>query len=980
MTLSADHDLPYYEQYSPGTGALPPRAAFRSSAPRLDLGGRWRFRLSPTVATAEEHDRRAHFAADGHDDADWAEITVPGHWPLQGHGAPAYTNHRYPFPVDPPRVPDENPTGDHRLVFDLPADWPSDGGAVLRFEGVESCCRVWLNGQELGVSRGSRLPVEFDAAPLLRRSGNVLAVRVHQWSSGSYLEDQDMWWLPGVFREVTLQHRPDGGVRDLFVHAGWDHRTGLGTLRVDADPGALLSIPELGIADLPAGRSVTAAVDPWTAETPRLYDAVLAAPGERVALRIGFRTVAVVDGVLTVNGRRILLRGVNRHEWHPDHGRALPFEAMRQDLLLMKRHNINAVRTSHYPPHPAFLDLCDELGLWVVDECDLETHGFVETGWRGNPVDDPRWTPALLDRAARMVERDKNHPAVIMWSLGNECGTGRGLGAMADWIRARDPGRPIHYEGDRSCRDTDVYSRMYASHQEVQAIGGRTEEPLDDPELDARRRTLPFVLCEYAHAMGNGPGGLSEYQDLFTAHDRCQGGFVWEWIDHGIRQRGADGREWFAYGGDFGEELHDGNFVCDGLLLPDRTPSPGLTEFKAVVQPVGLAGDAGGVRITNGHDFADLGRLAFRWVHQVDGETTGEGLLPVPVLMPGESAELKLPEPPADRVREGEAWWTVSAVLAEGTAWADAGHEVAWAQFPAAPAPTRPALRPTAVPHREPAVLRLGPGSFDPVTGLLRTLGGLTVLGPRLDVWRAPTDNDEMTLARPQDRLAGQWRRLGLHRMRHRTDAVRVEDGELLVRTRVAPAATDAGLRTVYRWSSDGVRLRLLVEVEPEGEWPVPLPRVGVRLAVPAALGRVRWFGGGPGEAYPDSRRAARIGSWESTVDALQTPYVMPQENGSRTGVRKASLYDGAGGGLRIEGEPEFALTARRWTTEQLAAARHTADLEPDPEWIHLNLDHAHHGLGSASCGPGVLPAHRLTVAPFRFAVTFSALGPVEQP
>ncbi|AXI76720.1 glycoside hydrolase family 2 TIM barrel-domain containing protein [Peterkaempfera bronchialis] len=982
--------LPYYEQRSPGSGALPPRAAFASSAPRLDLGGRWRFRLSPTVAAAEAHDGQAHFAADGYDDTGWADLTVPGHWPLQGHGSPAYTNHRYPFPVDPPRVPTENPTGDHRLVFDLPADWPDSdsGGAVLRLEGVDSCCRVWLGGTELGVSRGSRLPVEFDAGPLLRRTRNVLAVRVHQWSSGSYLEDQDMWWLPGIFRDVTLLHRPAGGVRDLSVHAGYDHRTGLGTLRVDADPGGRVTVPELGVADLPAGQATTVPVQPWTAETPRLYAGTLATGAERVELRIGFRTVAVADGLLTVNGRRILLRGVNRHEWHPDHGRAVPYATMRDDLLLMKRHNVNAVRTSHYPPHPAFLDLCDELGLWVVDECDLETHGFADTGWRGNPVDDPRWTPALLDRAARMVERDKNHPSVILWSLGNECGTGRGLGEAADHIRARDPGRPIHYEGDPSCRHTDVYSRMYASPEEVRRIGERTEEPLDDPRLDARRRALPFVLCEYAHAMGNGPGGLADYQRLFETYERCQGGFVWEWIDHGIRQRTPDGREFFAYGGDFGEELHDGNFVCDGLLLPDRTPSPGLAEFKAVVQPVRFGGDAGGVRITNGHDFADLGLLAFRWSYQVAGETVAEGPLAVPPLAPGGSAEVKLGPPPPGALRkapEGEAWWTVSAVLAADTAWAEAGHEVAWAQFAASPAPARPPLRPTATPRRDGAALRLGPGTFDAADGLLTALGGLPVQGPRLDVWRAPTDNDAMVLARPEDRLAERWHRLGLHRMRHRIDEVRLVETGLLVRTRVAPAAADLGLRTAYGWTSDGVRLRLAVEVEPEGDWPVPLPRLGVRLAVPAALGRVRWFGGGPGEAYPDSSRASRIGRWESTVDGLQTPYVRPQENGSRAGVRYALLTGEAGGGLRnsgglrIEGEPEFALTARRWTTEQLAAARHTTDLLPDPDWIHLTLDHAQHGLGSASCGPGVLPAYRLQAAPTRFSLVFGVL-PGRQP
>jgi beta-galactosidase len=286
-------------------------------------------------------------------------------------------------------------------------------------------------------------------------------------------------------------------------------------------------VPELGV-DVATGEAVTVPVEPWTAETPRLYDGELVTPGERIPLRIGFRTVDVEDGVVQVNGRRVLFRGVNRHEFHPETGRAVDAETMRRDLVLMKRHHINAVRTSHYPPHPAFLDLCDELGLWVIDECDLETHGFVDLKWRNNPVDDERWTPALLDRAARMVERDKNHASVIIWSLGNECGTGAGLSAMAGWIRDRDPSRPLHYEGDASCADTDVYSRMYADHAEVERIGRHEDE---GPEA---RRELPFILCEYAHAMGNGPGGLSEYQRLFETYDRLQGGFVWEWIDHGL--------------------------------------------------------------------------------------------------------------------------------------------------------------------------------------------------------------------------------------------------------------------------------------------------------------------------------------------------------------------------------------------------------------------------------------------------------------
>jgi beta-galactosidase len=974
--------LPYYEDVSPGTGAIAPRAwTAVSDARRVNLGGAWRFRLSPTAEAEDES-----FARPGFDASRWDVLAVPCHWPLQGYGSPAYTNVRYPFPLDPPHVPTENPTGDHLRLFDLPDDWPG-GAAVLRFDGVDSCARVWLNGEELGTFKGSRLPVEYEVGEVLRPRGNVLAVRVHQWSSGSYLEDQDMWWLPGIFRDVTLVERPEGGVTDFFVHCAYDHTAGTGTLLVDCEPAGMVSVPELGL-DIPTGRQITVpGVEPWSAEAPRLYDAELATEGERIPLRIGFRTVAVEDGVFKVNGRRILFRGVNRHEFDPDHGRVADPETMRHDLLLMKQHNINAVRTSHYPPHPAFLDLCDELGMWVIDECDLETHGFAEVGWRRNPVDDDRWTPALLDRAARMVERDKNHPSVIMWSLGNECGTGRGLTAMASFIRDRDPDRPIHYEGDQSCADTDVYSRMYADHAESELIGRREEPALPDAALDDRRRAMPFILCEYAHAMGNGPGGLSEYQRIFDTYERCQGGFVWEWIDHGLRRRNPDGTAYFAYGGDFGEELHDGNFVCDGLVFPDRAPSPGLTEYKKVIEPVRIEGDAaqGTVTITNLHDFTGLAHLAFRWSYEVAGEAAGSGRLEVPDLAPGASAVLELPEPPQapQAGPADEAWWTVRALLAEDTAWAPSRHEVAWAQFPAVPPmrtdeqtrPSRRAPQPRGPRLAEGGLIILGPGVFDAASGVLRCLGGIVTRPFALDVWRAPTDNDRGAPWHPEGRLDHQWRELGLDRTRHRVERVTVGEDALTVVTRVAPAATDLALRTVYTWTATDDRLGVDIRVEPEGDWHLPLPRLGVRLGLCAALTCVQWYGGGPGEAYPDTRAASRIGLWASTVDDLQTPYVRPQENGARADVRWAELRRPNGSGLRIDGAPPFWFTARPWSTQALDAAEHTHELErSNVVWLHL--DHALHGIGSRSCGPDVLPAHRLAAAPAAFSFAFTALPP----
>ncbi|MEU6574287.1 glycoside hydrolase family 2 TIM barrel-domain containing protein [Streptomyces sp. NPDC046805] len=947
----------YVEDFSPGSGLLPPRAWYASSdAKSLSLSGLWNFRLS---ATADAEDDA--FAEPGYDAGGWAEVSVPGHWVLQGagrFGSPAYTNHLYPFPVDPPRVPTENPTGDHLRLFDLPEDWPgpAEGGdAVLRFDGVESCARVWLNGTPLGEFKGSRLPHEFAVGHLLRPGGNVLAVRVHQWSSGSYLEDQDQWWLPGIFRDVTLLHRPAGAVGDFFVHAGYDHVTGEGTLRVVSDVAGRVTVPELGV-DVATGEPLTVPVEPWTAETPRLYDACLATEGERVPLRIGFRTVELADGLIKVNGKPVLFKGVNRHEWHPERGRALDLETMREDVLLMKRHNVNAVRTSHYPPHPAFLSLCDELGLWVIDECDLETHGFGQQSWRDNPVDDARWTPALLDRAARMVERDKNHPSVVLWSLGNEAGTGRGLTAMAEWIHGRDPSRLVHYEGDVNCRDTDVYSRMYADHAETKLIG----RGLDGGPR--KRRELPFLLCEYGHAMGNGPGGIADYQRLFTSYDRLQGGFIWEWIDHGIK----DERYGFAYGGDFGEELHDGNFVCDGLLFPDRRPSPGLAEYKKVIEPIRIEGDGaeGTVRITNGHDFAGLSALAFEWSYQVEGETVGTGPLPVPELAPGETADVKLPEPPA--AGSGEVHWTVRALLAADTAWGPKGHEVAWGQIPVS-VRELPSVAATEEPLPGARLITLGPGAFDACTGALRAIGGVEVTGLRLDVWRATTDNDDGATWRRDSRSGPLWRELGLHRMRHRLDGVRVSGDALTVRTRVAPAARALGLAAVYRWTSDGTHLRLTVSVAPEGDWTVPLPRLGIRFGLTGS-DRVSWFGGGPGEAYPDTKSAALLARWDASVDELQTPYVRPQENGARADVRWAEI-----GGLRIEGDPEFWFTARRWSTEQLDAATHRTDLTPgDTVWV--NLDHGQHGIGSQSCGPGPLPQYHLRAEPAEFSFVFSEL------
>ncbi|GAA3147538.1 beta-galactosidase [Kribbella aluminosa] len=945
----------YFEDLTPSTGAREPRAWLRSSRPRISLNGRWDFKLWDSVPSGEP------VVGEG-----WGPIEVPGHWVLQGYDRPRYTNTAFPFPIDPPYTPSVNPTGDHVRWFDLPADWPIDG-AILRFEGVDSAFKVWVNGGEVGTAKGSRLPSEFEVGSLLRPGRNLLAVRVHQWSSGSYLEDQDMWWLPGIFRDVTLLARPL--IDDVFVHASYDHVTGGGTLTVETEPGAVVRVPELGVVTEPGVPVELAAVEPWSAEVPRLYDATVEVPGETVELRIGFRTVAMVHGVFTANGRPLFFRGVNRHEHDERRGRALSVDAMRRDLVLMKQHNLNAVRTAHYPPHPAFLDLCDELGLWVIDECDIETHGFIYTDWRGNPADDPDWAPMMLDRMRRMVERDKNHPSVVIWSLANESDRGGNFGELAAWTRSRDPGRAVFYERDRTYEFSDFYSLMYPPLEDLEAIGTRTEDvTTEDSALEARRRALPFILAEYAHAMGNGPGGLADYQRVLERYPRLQGGFVWEWIDHGLLLPGATDH---VYGGDFGERLHGTNFCIDGLLFPDRTPSPGLTEYKKVLEPVRITGL---LTIENHRTFTSTDDLEFLWSVTADGVEVDSGRLEVPEIAPGASACL---EPPTTISSEVERVLTVRAVLAKDTAWANAGHEVAWSQFVLEQAVAVSTGSGLPVVDRG-EVLRLGGGEFDRTTGRLTRLYGQEVDGPQLDLWRAPTDNDNGQGGR--NGVTQEWRAAGLDRLLHRVDGVDVLDDGLVVRTRVAPEGLGVGVRTTYRWTASDDGLRLTVDVQPEGEWAGTAvtprcgswPRVGVRLELPKALENVQWYGGGPGEAYADSRDASRIGRYERTVDDLQTPYVVPQENGARMDVRWASLTDAAGNGFRVTGSPHFQLTARRWTTEDLEQARHRSDLTPRAH-IYLTLDLAQNGLGSASCGPPTRIG--LEVAPYTFTLTFRPAG-----
>lgn len=1012
----------YITHPGPGSGnRLPARSWLRSDAPTLPLNGLWRFRLLPGApgtpggrGVLPAGEQVEGVGDEGLDDSGWDEIPVPSHWVLEGegrYGRPIYTNVQFPFPTDAPHVPDGNPTGDYRRTFTIPVDWATAERIVLRFDGVESRYKVWVNGTVIGVGTGSRLAQEFDVTEAVRPGENVLAVRVHQWSASSYVEDQDQWWMPGIFRDVTLQARPQGGIDDVWLRTPFEGTGDSGSGVIDAEIAAApaaypvrLRVPELDVDvtwESPADVApvAIAAVEPWSAEVPRLYAATISSQGETVALKIGFRTVEIKGDQFLVNGRRVVFHGVNRHETHPDRGRVFDEDFARADLAMMKQFNVNAIRTSHYPPHPRLLDLADEMGFWVILECDLETHGFERHGWAGNPSDDPAWREALVDRMERTVERDKNHPSIVMWSLGNEAGTGANLAAMSAWTHARDSSRPVHYEGDYTGAYTDVYSRMYSSIPETEAIGRNDSGSLllgCSAAESARQRSKPFLLCEYVHAMGNGPGAIDQYEDLVDRYPRLHGGFVWEWRDHGIRTTTADGTEFFAYGGDFGEVVHDGNFVMDGMVLSDSTPSPGLFEYKQIVAPLRLGFEVAGtdgvrhpmLTVANLRHSADASDVVLRWRTETDGEPTASGTFDVVTatggqLAAGDSTVMELPEPALralTKVGAGEQWLTVEVVLRKDTAWAPAGHVISTAQLDlTAPATRRPvtAPRPLSSAGRgetgTAGALSLGPAQFE--DGRLVALGGLPVSGPRLELWRAPTDNDQGSgfgsydaadpwlnngngVPAPSNQSV--WLKAGLDRLTARVQKVVQADDGVFVTTRYAAADNAHSVSVDEQWQVSGGELWLRLDIAPSSGWNMVWPRLGVRFDLPKSVDGASWFGTGPRESYPDSMRAALVGRYSAAIDELNVNYARPQETGHRSAVRSLELRNGTDPWVTFHALPDSrdrlpGFTLSRHTAQQVTGAAHPHDL-PQSRNSFLYLDAAQHGLGSRACGPDVWP------------------------
>ena len=692
------HFIPFADEATAFTGE---RAA--SSRFRL-LNGLWKFFYSPNP-----FDMPDGFAAEQVDLTSWDSLPVPSNWQMHGYDKPHYTNVNFPIPADPPFVPDENPVGLYRHTFTLEANDPVFSGEQLLivFEGVDSAFYLFVNGRQVGYSQGPHMPAEFNLTGYVRPGKNTLAVQVFKWSDGTYLEDQDMFRLSGIFRDVYLLWTPPVYVQDFRMRTDLDaaYKDAILDLQVtlknnatapasgsqvnvkllDADGNVHFDRVIAQPGNLAPGAKTTLELkqdiqDPlkWSAEEPHLYTLLISLSRakepahEVICSKVGFRKVEISGVVFMVNGKAVKLQGVNRHDTHPDLGHAVSLKSMVKDVTLMKQHNINCVRTSHYPNDPRWLDLCDRYGLYVVDEADLETHGFGPAGNIDQISDDPDWEEAYLDRAVRLVERDKNHPSIIIWSLGNESGYGCNHDAMAAWIRQADPTRPIHYERARESKIVDMVSVMYPTVERLEEEGAR--------EDDLR----PFFMCEYAHAMGNGPGNLREYWETIRKHPRLMGGCVWEWVDHSVRMHTECGEEWFAYGGDFGDEPNDGDFCVDGLNFPDRIPYPGLIEYKKIIEPVliecvDLAKEI--VRLTNRYAFKNLSTLQGTW-NIVSGSTIlQQGVLPPLAIGPGESKEFTLPYHLPKPGGQGEYWLNFSFTLTLDCLWAAHGFELANAQF-----------------------------------------------------------------------------------------------------------------------------------------------------------------------------------------------------------------------------------------------------------------------------------------------------------
>lgn len=969
------------------------------------LSGNWDFYYADSIAESPED-----FFLPGYPAGDWCTIPVPSNWQMRGYGRPLYVNLLYPFPVDPPRVPDENAAGCYRRHFQVPENW---GGkrVVIRFDGVNSAFYLWVNGRQVGYSQGPHVPAEFDITDYLQAGDNLLAVQVLQYCDGSYMEDQDYWRLSGIFRDVhlfalPLQHVQDVRIRTelaadycnaqlaLQVTLANQHESnsdGLSILArlLDADGEEVVS-ETLPVAPIGAAGEIVidhsfALENPykWSDESPYLYTLLItlrnAAGSDLQVFRflVGIRQIEVKNKTLLVNGRPVKLKGVNRHEIHPDLGQAVNYQSMVKDATLMKQYNVNTVRTSHYCNDPRWFELCDRFGIYVIDEADLECHGFCLVEDWNRITADPQWEAAYVDRAVRMVERDKNHPSIIFWSLGNESGYGANHLAMIKRITEIDSTRLIHYEGAASAEVDDRYpegptviSHMYATPERAVTFC----EQLDDPR--------PYFLCEYLHAMGNGCGSLKEYWDVIESQPAFTGGCIWQWVDHGLRRYTEDGRMWFAYGGDFGDKPNDGNFCIGGLVGSDREVHSSLVEYKKVLEPlrvqaVDLA--AGRLKVTSKQQFINLNYLAISWSLSAGGQVLEDGSMHALDIAAGESAELVTPFklPKDSNLREFVL--NISFTLANSKPWASRGHEVAFAEFVFPNAQYKPAvLKIAAMPaiNAEEGCCSLvlrGEQfalSFDKHNGTLNRWQwqGIDLLleGPQCNLWRAPMDNDVQ--------LAKDWRKAGYDRMQRRLERVEV----VSINKQLAILEVDETLLAYGETTKFAVRYRyncygsgdLVLEttITPEKAGMPCLPRFGLQLIMPESFEQYHWLGLGPHECYSDRYASGQMGLYRSTVNDEFINYVTPQEHGNKYDVRWASLTNLRGQGLLAIGLPSLNVSAHHYRCYDLEKALHMHELTPRAETV-LNLDMAQSGVGNGSLGPQTLDAYRIQPAEYSFVV-----------
>lgn len=953
------------------------------------LNGVWNFKYYPSVYEVEDGFYKENFACECYD-----RIPVPSNWQMHGYDTPNYTNVVYPYTYDPPYVPNENPAGIY--IRDFYIDKNLAGKDVyLLFEGVNSCFYLWINGTEVGYSQVSHMTSEFLITPYLKPGQNRIAVMVLKWCDGSYLEDQDMWRHSGIFRDVYLLYRDKSHIRDFFIKTSLDENYSRAAIQCEIEfkksgnsnsgtfslRAVVKDIHGNDIFDRTMNLSQKDSfgftidnADLWSAETPNLYQLVLYHNSEVILQKFGIIKTEIIDSAIHINGKPVKFKGVNRHDSHPELGHTTPPDHIKKDLILMKRHNINAIRTSHYPNDPRFLEYCNELGFYVIDEADLETHGTHIAGDFCMLSKDPAFEEAFVDRMERMVERDKNHPCIVMWSLGNESGFGPNHRKMAEWAKNRDKSRLIHYEGafksgvlqkdsDNSC--LDVYSNMYAS-----------VEWLESTFLKLENEKRPHVLCEYSHAMGNGPGDLKEYWDLIYKYPRLSGGFVWEWTDHGIKTQTPDGITYYAYGGDFNDEPNDGNFCIDGLVYPDRTPHTGLLELKNVIAPVRTEAvnlKSGEFKITNLYDFIDLSHLCLNWIIEKNGIRVDSGTIYEINVAPQESRTVtigyKLPEE-----ADGKYFIRIFYTLLVDTVWAKKGYEIAFAQFEL---PVEPAKKITIEAPSFVNILKNGDRvkitgrnfeyEFSMIDGCfvkLRNAGvDLICEKPAFTVWRAPTDNDGSE--------KNSWMQHGYDRLKthvYNVEIISESKNSISIKTTYSLGFYSRkpvlrGTATWTIWGTGDVFLDNDVEVR-EG---LPfLPRYGLKLVMPRGNEFVEFFGYGPHESYIDKHRSTYKGRFATTVSEMHEDYLRPQENGSHFGTEWAMVTNALGMGLLFVGMDDFSFNASHYTPENLTKAKHPHELRKLPETI-VHIDYKMSGVGSNSCGPKLLPKYQLNENKFNF-------------